>query len=58
MEPSHDQHSSTKPNTHTITANKDKFSPGDQVQVTLSASKSGTTYFKGFLIEARDARKS
>lgn len=23
--------------------------------VTLSASKSGTTYFKGFLIEARDA---
>ncbi|XP_035272309.1 putative ferric-chelate reductase 1 isoform X3 [Anguilla anguilla] len=55
MEPSHDQHSSTKPNTYTITANKDKFSPGDQVQVTLSASKSGTTYFKGFLIEARDA---
>ncbi|KAJ8376113.1 hypothetical protein SKAU_G00066930 [Synaphobranchus kaupii] len=56
MEPNHGHHSSTKPNTYTITVDKSKFSPGDQIQVTLSASKSGTTYFKGFLIEARDAR--
>ncbi|XP_061094222.1 putative ferric-chelate reductase 1 isoform X2 [Conger conger] len=55
MEPNHGHHSSTKPHTYTITVDKSIFSPGDQVQVTLSASKSGTTYFKGFLIEARDA---
>ncbi|KAJ8397542.1 hypothetical protein AAFF_G00438180 [Aldrovandia affinis] len=53
MEPNHGQHSSTKPNTYTITVDKSKFGPGDQIKVTLSASES--TYFKGFLIEARDA---
>ncbi|KAJ8277994.1 hypothetical protein GJAV_G00082560 [Gymnothorax javanicus] len=55
MEPNHGHHSSTKPNNYIITVDKSKFSPGDQVRVTLAASTSETTYFKGFLIEARDA---
>ncbi|XP_036378251.1 putative ferric-chelate reductase 1 [Megalops cyprinoides] len=54
MVPNHGHHSSTKANTYSITVDKSKFSPGDQIKVTLSASKSGTTYFKGFLIQARD----
>ncbi|KAG9351102.1 hypothetical protein JZ751_024992 [Albula glossodonta] len=55
MEPNHGHHPSTKPNTYAITVDKKTFSPGDQITVTLSTSNSGTAYFKGFLIQARNA---
>ncbi|KTF82188.1 hypothetical protein cypCar_00035051 [Cyprinus carpio] len=47
---------STKDPPFNIKADKSQFSPGDEIKVTLSmASSEGKHYFKGFLIEARNA---
>uniref|UniRef100_A0A8C2GLT1 Ferric-chelate reductase 1b n=2 Tax=Cyprinus carpio TaxID=7962 RepID=A0A8C2GLT1_CYPCA len=47
---------STKDPPFNIIADKSQFSPGDEIKVTLSmASSEGKHYFKGFLIEARNA---
>lgn len=56
MAPQHGYDPSTEDPPYTITADKSQFSPGDEIKVTLQADSSGTKpYFKGFLIEARNA---
>ncbi|XP_066539185.1 putative ferric-chelate reductase 1 [Hoplias malabaricus] len=56
MVPMHGHQSSPEPAPYNITVDKSKFSPGDQIKVTLSTVPSGDSlYFKGFLIEARNA---
>ncbi|KAM4623659.1 putative ferric-chelate reductase 1 [Polymixia lowei] len=51
MEPHHGSHSNTSHSPYHLVTNTTKFSPGDRIQVILS----GTSYFEGFLLEARDA---
>lgn len=51
MEPHHSASGQTKPSPYKLSTNTTIFSPGDHIQVTLS----GTTFFEGFLLEARDA---
>ncbi|TSK34844.1 Ferric-chelate reductase 1 [Bagarius yarrelli] len=55
MMPGHHQPPSPTAPPYTITVDKSIFRPGDQIKVTLSSKSSA--YFKGFLIEARDAAK-
>ncbi|KAJ8274443.1 hypothetical protein COCON_G00090680 [Conger conger] len=57
MAPLHDQPSPhIQPSSpYMITVDKSKFSPGDMIKVSIAPSASGTKYFEGFLIEARDA---
>ncbi|XP_059380938.1 putative ferric-chelate reductase 1 isoform X2 [Carassius carassius] len=57
MTPHHGHDPRTKNPPFKITADKSQFSPGDEIKVTLSMAPSseGKKYFKGFLIEARDA---
>ncbi|CAB1340823.1 unnamed protein product [Coregonus sp. 'balchen'] len=56
MMPQHGHDSSSKPAPYNITLDKPTFSPGDHITVTLLVvPMSGSTSFKGFLIEARDA---
>ncbi|XP_051737663.1 putative ferric-chelate reductase 1 isoform X1 [Ctenopharyngodon idella] len=56
MTPQHGYDPSTKDPPFTITADKSQFSPEDEIKVTLSMASSETKqYFKGFLIEARNA---
>ncbi|KAL7887358.1 hypothetical protein AOLI_G00050790 [Acnodon oligacanthus] len=57
MVPMHGHHSSPEPPPYNITVDKSKFSPLEQIKVTLSAVPSDNkAHFKGFLIEARNAR--
>ncbi|XP_036939226.1 putative ferric-chelate reductase 1 isoform X1 [Acanthopagrus latus] len=51
MEPHHRGTVETTPSPYSLETNTSTFSPTDRIQVILS----GTSYFKGFLIEARDA---
>lgn len=51
MEPHHHQHGQTTPSPYHLETNTTTFSPGDQIQVILT----GTSYFEGFLLQARDA---
>ncbi|KAM9349345.1 putative ferric-chelate reductase 1 [Symphorus nematophorus] len=51
MEPRHGASGQTTPSPYRLETNTTTFSPTDQIQVVLS----GTTYFEGFLLEARDA---
>ncbi|KAA0704678.1 putative ferric-chelate reductase 1 [Triplophysa tibetana] len=56
MLPHHGHDPSTSDPPYIITADKSRFSTGDEIRVTLRADSSGSkAYFKGFLIEARDA---
>uniref|UniRef100_A0A673GEU8 Putative ferric-chelate reductase 1 n=1 Tax=Sinocyclocheilus rhinocerous TaxID=307959 RepID=A0A673GEU8_9TELE len=56
MTPQHGHDPSTKNPPFNIIADKSQLSPGDEIKVTLSmASSEGKHYFKGFLIEARNA---
>ncbi|XP_058621268.1 putative ferric-chelate reductase 1 isoform X2 [Onychostoma macrolepis] len=56
MTPQHGHDPSTKHPPFKIIADKSQFSPGEEIKVTLSmASLEGKHYFKGFLIEARNA---
>uniref|UniRef100_A0A8C1VU51 Ferric-chelate reductase 1b n=1 Tax=Cyprinus carpio TaxID=7962 RepID=A0A8C1VU51_CYPCA len=57
MTPQHGHEPITKNPPFNITADKSQFSPGDKIKVTLSmaSSSEGKHYFKGFLIEARNA---
>lgn len=56
MTPQHDSSPSTQHPPFNIIADKSQFSPGDEIKVTLSmASSEGKQYFKGFLIEGRNA---
>ncbi|KAM3860453.1 ferric-chelate reductase 1-like [Diretmus argenteus] len=55
MEPQHGYAPSSDPPPYNITVNTSTFTPGDRITVTLRAPPSGSAYFKGFLIEARDA---
>ncbi|MGH0153005.1 UNVERIFIED_CONTAM: hypothetical protein FKN15_047321 [Acipenser sinensis] len=50
MKPGHGHPSQSLPSPYTVTVDKSTFSKGDQIKVTLS----GSSTFKGFLIEARD----
>ncbi|XP_041126579.1 putative ferric-chelate reductase 1 [Polyodon spathula] len=50
MKPGHGHPSQPFPSPYTVTVDKSKFSTGDQIKVTLS----GSSTFKGFLIQARD----
>ncbi|XP_017269555.1 ferric-chelate reductase 1 [Kryptolebias marmoratus] len=40
---------------YSLTVDRSTFSPGDQITVSLTVASSSSIYFKGFLIEARDA---
>uniref|UniRef100_A0A674B7G2 Ferric chelate reductase 1 n=1 Tax=Salmo trutta TaxID=8032 RepID=A0A674B7G2_SALTR len=51
MMPIHGHAPNTSHSPYTLAVNVTKFSSGDYIQVTLS----GTTYFEGFLLEARNA---
>ncbi|XP_073346816.1 putative ferric-chelate reductase 1 isoform X3 [Pagrus major] len=51
MEPHHRGSGETTPSPYSLETNTTTFSPTDRIQVILS----GTTYFEGFLLEARDA---
>ncbi|XP_047444533.1 putative ferric-chelate reductase 1 [Mugil cephalus] len=51
MTPQHGGSGQTAQSPYWIKTNTTTFSPGDHIQVTLS----GTTYFEGFLLQARDA---
>uniref|UniRef100_A0A671UBV9 Ferric-chelate reductase 1a n=1 Tax=Sparus aurata TaxID=8175 RepID=A0A671UBV9_SPAAU len=51
MEPHHRGPVETTPSPYSLETNTTTFSPTDRIQVILS----GTSYFKGFLLEARDA---
>nr|XP_006634698.1 PREDICTED: putative ferric-chelate reductase 1 [Lepisosteus oculatus] len=53
MRPGHGHARSTKASPYKISVDKNHFSPGDQIRVTLSGSAPGEP-FKGFLIQARD----
>ncbi|TRY95826.1 hypothetical protein DNTS_022043 [Danionella cerebrum] len=58
MTPEHGYDPSTKDPPIIITADKIQFSTGDEVKVTLSMGPTdGKQYFKGFLVEARNAGK-
>ncbi|XP_078121138.1 putative ferric-chelate reductase 1 isoform X1 [Sander vitreus] len=50
MEPHHGVPSQTAHSPYSLATNSTKFSPGDQIKVTLFG-----TYFEGFLLQARDA---
>ncbi|XP_073705971.1 putative ferric-chelate reductase 1 isoform X2 [Garra rufa] len=51
MMPDHHSQPNTTASPYTVTVNASKFSPGDNIRVTVS----GSGHFEGFLIEARDA---
>ncbi|XP_044224293.1 putative ferric-chelate reductase 1 [Thunnus albacares] len=51
MKAQHGVPGQTSPNPYHLTTNTTVFSPGDHIQVILS----GPSYFKGFLLQARDA---
>ncbi|KAK2843992.1 hypothetical protein Q5P01_010651 [Channa striata] len=51
MEPHHGVPGQTTQSPFHLASNTSTFSPGDHIQVTLS----GTSYFEGFLLQARDA---
>ncbi|KAM9845019.1 putative ferric-chelate reductase 1 [Aulostomus maculatus] len=51
MKPHHDVPAQTSPSPYHLQTNTTKFRPGEHVQVILS----GTSYFEGFLLQARDA---
>ncbi|XP_040911598.1 putative ferric-chelate reductase 1 [Toxotes jaculatrix] len=51
MEPQHGVYGQTTSSPYHLTTNTTTFNPGDRIQVVLS----GTRYFIGFLLEARDA---
>lgn len=57
MVPQHGHESSSKPAPYNITVPTSTFTSGDNITVTLAATISGSGYFKGFLIQARDAGK-
>ncbi|KAK2901115.1 hypothetical protein Q8A67_009230 [Cirrhinus molitorella] len=51
MMPDHHSQHNTTASPYTLTVNASKFSPGDNIRVTVS----GSGHFEGFLIQARDA---
>ncbi|XP_074478068.1 putative ferric-chelate reductase 1 isoform X1 [Sebastes fasciatus] len=57
MMPQHGYEPSPDPPPYSITVNKDTFSPQDNITVSLQVASSNPTFFRGFLIEARDAEK-
>ncbi|XP_060899792.1 putative ferric-chelate reductase 1 [Labrus mixtus] len=50
MEPSHHARGQSTPSPYILTVNATTYGPGDQILVVLS----GSTYFTGFLLQARD----
>uniref|UniRef100_A0A8P4GA58 Ferric-chelate reductase 1b n=1 Tax=Dicentrarchus labrax TaxID=13489 RepID=A0A8P4GA58_DICLA len=57
MVPQHGYEPSPDPPPYNISVDKSTFSPGDNITVSLRVAFSYPTFFKGFLIEARDAGK-
>ncbi|XP_040921469.1 putative ferric-chelate reductase 1 [Toxotes jaculatrix] len=57
MVPQHGYDPSPDPPPYSITVDKSTFSPGDNITVSLQVASSDPTFFRGFLIEARDAGK-
>ncbi|XP_035853977.1 putative ferric-chelate reductase 1 isoform X1 [Sander lucioperca] len=57
MVPQHGYDPSLAPPPYSITVDTSTFSPSDNVTVSLQVASSNTTFFTGFLIEARDAGK-
>ncbi|KAA8580963.1 hypothetical protein FQN60_013921 [Etheostoma spectabile] len=57
MVPQHGYDPSPAPPPYSITVDTSTFSPSDNVTVSLQVASSNITFFKGFLIEARDAGK-
>ncbi|XP_062335501.1 putative ferric-chelate reductase 1 isoform X1 [Osmerus eperlanus] len=55
MVPVHGSESSPLPAPYNISVHTSTFGPGDNITVTLSVAISGSGYFKGFLMEAREA---
>ncbi|XP_067434329.1 putative ferric-chelate reductase 1 isoform X2 [Thunnus thynnus] len=57
MVPQHGHDPSPDPPPYSITVDKSSFSPGDHITVSLQVASSNHTFFRGFLMEARDAGK-
>ncbi|KAG8009294.1 Ferric-chelate reductase 1 [Nibea albiflora] len=57
MVPQHGYEPSPDPPPYNITVDKSTYRPGDNITVYLQVASSFRTFFKGFLIEARDAGK-
>ncbi|XP_029002278.1 putative ferric-chelate reductase 1 isoform X2 [Betta splendens] len=55
MVPQHGYEPSPRPPPYIITVDKPTFRPGDNITVSLQVASSTSTFFKGFLMEARDA---
>ncbi|XP_026218519.1 putative ferric-chelate reductase 1 isoform X2 [Anabas testudineus] len=55
MVPQHGYEARPDPAPYSITVDKSTFSYGDNITVSLQVASSTVTFFKGFLIEARDA---
>ncbi|XP_058483953.1 putative ferric-chelate reductase 1 [Solea solea] len=55
MVPQHGHQPRPDPPPYNITVDKSTFSPGDNITVSLQVASSKPTFFKGFLMEARDA---
>ncbi|CAK6973285.1 putative ferric-chelate reductase 1 [Scomber scombrus] len=57
MVPQHGHDPSPDPPPYSITVDQLSFNPGDNITVSLQVASSKHTFFKGFLMEARDAGK-
>ncbi|CAB1456995.1 unnamed protein product [Pleuronectes platessa] len=57
MEPQHGHEPRSDPPPYTVSVDKSTFSPGENITVSLQVASSDPTFFKGFLMEARDAGK-
>ncbi|XP_028289304.1 putative ferric-chelate reductase 1 [Parambassis ranga] len=57
MVPEHGYEPSPAPPPYNLTVDKSTFSPGDRITVSLQVASPDPTFFRGFLIEARDAGK-
>ncbi|XP_029385463.1 putative ferric-chelate reductase 1 isoform X2 [Echeneis naucrates] len=55
MVPQHGHDPSPDPPPYSITVDKPTFRPGENITVSLQVSSTDSMYFRGFLIEARDA---
>lgn len=54
MTPKHGVDSQTSPIPYTISIDKDKVKPGEQVKITINGKES----FKGYLLQVRDGSKA
>ncbi|XP_034998905.2 putative ferric-chelate reductase 1 isoform X2 [Hippoglossus stenolepis] len=57
MEPQHGHEPRPEPPPYMVSVDKSTFSPGENITVSLQVASSDPMFFRGFLMEARDAGK-